>query len=394
MRPKIMACHNIAHSITYNENKLKQGRAECLTAANFLKDPSRLSLEDKLHRFEKRMELNDRVSTNLHITLNFDPLDNLSNEQMAKIAGEYMKEIGFERQPYLVYRHADAGHPHCHIITTHVQKNGDPIDLYKIGENQSEKARLKLEAEYGLVTTETKRELRRQELQERQRQQQQEYHRHQGVSQVNYGEKSLARSISDVVEHVTEKFAYTSLEELNIILRQYRVEADGGKEGTKLYQDRGLRYRALDEQGRHIGRPINAGFFDCKPTLANLEKKFVLNQAIGQRRRQHIENRVAWALCGKPDNLEAVKEELSQNGIAMVLDRDKDGDCRRADYVDFRNRIVCTGKALGSRYDHEAIQQVIDRERIREAQQSLNQTQDLSLEQTQQQSYRYRPSLW
>src|SRR5271169_5167501 len=108
MRPKIMPCHNIARSLTYNEQKVTLEKAELLTAANFLKEGSRLTLADKLHRFEQRMELNDRVSTNLHITLNFDPQDKLSNDQMKKIAGLYMKEIGFAHQPYLVYRHNDA----------------------------------------------------------------------------------------------------------------------------------------------------------------------------------------------------------------------------------------------------------------------------------------------
>ena len=389
-----MTCHSIARTVQYNENKIKQGEAKCLVAANFLKEASHLSIDDKLRRFEKRMELNDRVSTNLHITLNLDPLDKLSDEQMARLAKEYMKELGFERQPYLVYRHTDAGHPHCHIVTTHVQKNGDPIDLYKIGENQSEKARLRLEAEFGLVTTEMKREVRQQQQLDRQKQRQQFGPYRDWTPRITYGEQSLARSMSDILEHVTEKFAYTSLEELNIILRLYNMEADGGKEGTKLHRDHGLRYRALDEQGRHIGRPINASFFDCKPTLANLEQKFVLNQTADERRRQHIETYVLWALHGEPDNLEAVKDELRQEAISMVLDRDKNGDCRDVAYVDFRNRIVCTGMELGSRYDHYAIQQVIDRERIREAQQSLNQTQDLSLEQTQQHSHRHRPSLW
>ncbi|HWK03303.1 MAG TPA: relaxase/mobilization nuclease domain-containing protein, partial [Puia sp.] len=121
MRPKIMPCKNIAKTLQYNEQKLVQGTAECILAANFLKDISRLTPQDKLHCFQRRMELNERVTTNQHITLNFDPLDKLSNEQMQQIAKRYMKEIGFERQPYLVYRHHDAGHPHCHIVTTHVR---------------------------------------------------------------------------------------------------------------------------------------------------------------------------------------------------------------------------------------------------------------------------------
>ena len=90
------------------------------------------------------MQLNERVDTSLHITLNFDPQDQLTNDRMREIVHSYMHEIGFIKQPWVAWRHHDAGHPHCHIVATHVQWSGDPIDLYNIGQNQSERARLKI----------------------------------------------------------------------------------------------------------------------------------------------------------------------------------------------------------------------------------------------------------
>jgi hypothetical protein len=366
-----MTCHSIARTIQYNENKIILDEAKCLVAANFLKDAYHLTVDDKLRRFERRMELNDRVSTNLHITLNLDPLDKLSDEQMARLCKEYMKELGFERQPYLVYRHVDAGHPHCHIVTTHVQKNGDPIDLYKIGQNQSEKARLRLEAEFGLVTTEMKREVRQQQR-EQQKQKMGDSH---GPRKVIYGEQSLAKSMSDVLEYVTEKYKLTSLAELNVLLRLYNVVADPGKEGTKLRRDRGLRYRALDDQGRHIGRPLNASFFDCKPTLDNLEKKFILNHSLKQQVRPHVDTCIRWELYHKPDDFENLKTKLNQAHILMVLRHDKAGNCSQVAYVDYRNKAVFMGEELGSRCDHHAIQQLMERQKNRQTQPSEEQNQ-------------------
>ena len=158
-----MTCRSAARSITYNELKVTHKQAQCIVAENFLKDLQHLTIDDKHDRFLRLSQLNERVRTSLHITLNFDPMDELSNEQVQKISRSYMKEIGFERQPYLVYRHHDAGHPHCHIVTSHIQSNGDPMDLYNLGRNQSEKARLRLEEEYNLVTAEQKLRLRQQQ---------------------------------------------------------------------------------------------------------------------------------------------------------------------------------------------------------------------------------------
>ncbi len=147
MRPKIISCRHISRSIRYNEQKVEGQTAERIAAANLLKPLDQLTLEDIEHRFLRRMELNDRVRTSLHITLNFDPQDKLTNNLMQHIAHCYMKEIGFDGQPWIAWRHNDAGHPHCHIVTTHVQWNGDPIELYNIGRNQSEKARQKIESD-------------------------------------------------------------------------------------------------------------------------------------------------------------------------------------------------------------------------------------------------------
>ncbi|MGI8583448.1 MAG: relaxase/mobilization nuclease domain-containing protein [Chitinophagaceae bacterium] len=38
-----------------------------------------------------------------------------------------MDKIGFAEQPYLVYQHLDAGHPHIHIVTTNIQQSGKRI---------------------------------------------------------------------------------------------------------------------------------------------------------------------------------------------------------------------------------------------------------------------------
>jgi hypothetical protein len=376
MRPKITPCRNIAKSLLYNELKVTQGIADCLAAANFLKPLPRLSFEDKLRRFERRMDLNERVCTNQHITLNFDPSDSLSNDQMKKIAMQYMKEIGFERQPYLVYRHRDAGHPHCHIVTTHVQKDGDPMELYNIGRNQSEKARQHIEAEFRLVTAEMKK---------KRREQQQKVD---GVQRLKYGEKTLARSMSDILEHVTENYKYTSLKDLNTVLRLYNVEAYRGKEGSQLYQNRGLLYRALDEHGKYIGVPLKASFFDCKPTLNHLEHKFVLNQSAKLKQQQIVATNIQWELRQYPDNLENFTAKLRGDRIHMVLTRDKTGNCKEVAYI--KDNCIFNGDELGIHCNRDAIQNLLNRNQIRQEQEPLEQSQKQSQKQTQRQRYRLR----
>jgi uncharacterized protein YijF (DUF1287 family) len=50
-----------------------------------------------------------------------------------------MEKIGFGEQPYLIYKHEDAGHPHIHIVSTTIKADGSRINTHNIGRNQSEK---------------------------------------------------------------------------------------------------------------------------------------------------------------------------------------------------------------------------------------------------------------
>ena len=392
MRPKIMTCRNAARSITYNELKVVHKQAQCIVAENFLKDLHHLTIDDKHDRFLRLSQLNERVRTSLHITLNFDPTDELSNEQVQKISRSYMKEIGFERQPYLVYRHYDAGHPHCHIVTSHIQADGDPMDLYNLGRNQSEKARLRLEEEYNLVTAEQKLRLRQQQKLEIN-----------GVQKITYGLRSTARAVSEVLEHVTQKYKYTDLEELNTVLRLYNVEAYRGREDSQLYQHRGLLYRILDENGNYIGVPLKASFFDCKPTLDNLEEKMKLNQTLKLEHKQRLELNVRIALLDRPvlllrpcETLKECTQKLQRDHIRMVLRQDKEGNCHQAVYIDLTNKCVYNSKDLDEHCSLKAVQKLIERDRAYRQQQTLTltQTQDLKQNLRHQQRHRLRHSLY
>jgi len=49
------------------------------------------------------------------VFLNFDSSENFATEKLKEIANAYMVKIGFEKQPYLVYKYSDAGHARIHI---------------------------------------------------------------------------------------------------------------------------------------------------------------------------------------------------------------------------------------------------------------------------------------
>ena len=154
--------HSIHRIVNYNENKVKEGVAECISAANYPKDADTLSFKNKLNGLFNQAALNANVSRNsVHVSLNFDPSENHSKEKLEAIANTYMERIGFGNQPYLVYQHHDAGHPHIHIVSIKVRENGSRIDTQNIGRNQSEKARKEIEKEFGLIKAEDSKRLKK-----------------------------------------------------------------------------------------------------------------------------------------------------------------------------------------------------------------------------------------
>ena len=146
MVAKITVPVTINRALNYNEQKVQKGMANCIHANGFLKEAEQLNFYDKLNRFEQLISLNKRAATNtVHISLNFGINENISKEKLIEIASTYMEKIGFGSQPYLVYQHLDAGHPHLHIVTTNIQNNGKRISLHNLGKNQSAKARKEIE---------------------------------------------------------------------------------------------------------------------------------------------------------------------------------------------------------------------------------------------------------
>lgn len=61
-----------------------------------------------------------------HISLDFHPADTprMTDELMAEVAQDYMRQMGLVNTPYIVVRHYDKTHPHCHIVFSRVDYDG------------------------------------------------------------------------------------------------------------------------------------------------------------------------------------------------------------------------------------------------------------------------------
>lgn len=342
MVAKITVPGSIKRALNYNENKMKNGKAECLYAHNFLKDAGSLNFYEKLERFQALIDLNKRATTNtIHISLNFGVNEKIEKEILKEIATVYMDKIGFGKQPYLVYQHSDAGHPHIHIVSTNIQKDGKRISLHNIGRNQSNEARKEIEQLYNLVKAEKQPKQKPENLL--------------NVPRINYGKSETKRSITNVLDTIIDHYKYTSLAELNAILRLYNITADRGKENGLIFKKGGLVYRVLDEQGNKIGVPVKASSIYSKPTLAKLEIKFKANETARQEHKKYLKTSIDWILHKPPADLELLRQLLQKEKISLVLRQNDKGIIYGITFIDHRSKCVFNGSDIGKEYSAKAI---------------------------------------
>lgn len=338
MVAKITFPRSAEKALQYNERKVSKGIAVCLGGDNCLTEPQLLSIEKKLSILQHRNVLNDRaVTKTIHISLNFGLSENLSQKKLTNVASFYMQKIGFGEQPYFVYQHHDAGHPHIHIVSTTIRHDGTRISTHNIGRNQSEKARKETEKYFALISSQQKKLNKEKVVSSR-------------TIKALYGKDETRKSIAHILEAVVSHYSYTSLTELNAILTQYNVTADRGKQNSNTYQKRGLYYRLLDGKGNKIGVPIKSSSLPNKPTLLSLEKRFLSNQSGRANLKQKFMRSLEDALSHNQKTTEDYKRLLEEKGISITFQNKREGNCHTVVLIDKYNKSAFDSKDLDVRY--------------------------------------------
>lgn len=350
MVTKIESGKSIRGILHYNENKVELGDATLVMASGFAGDIEKMNLVQKLKRFEHLTMLNAAVKTNaLHISLNFDASDKLDSQKLQQIAVDYMERIGFGDQPFLVYRHYDANHPHIHIATTNIQRNGERIDIHGIGYKLSEPARKELEKKYGLLKAEGG-----------------EMQQGKGIKPAIYRAKPTKQAISNIVTGVMRQYRYTTFAEYKAILEHFNIKADRGAEHTEMFNKRGLIYSIIDKNGKSIGIPIKASQIYCKPTMGELDKQYKRNIEKREPFKALLKNEID-KLFLKYGNFskELLTKELEKSNISVTFRTSNQGQLYGVTFIDHSNKTVFNGSDMGKAYSAKALSERFEKAELK-----------------------------
>jgi hypothetical protein len=106
-----------------------------------------------INSFYMQSLMNPKLAKSVgHIPLAYskDDASKLTDEFMVKLAKEYMKAMQIENTQYIIVRHHDREHPHCHIVFNRVDNEGKTISD-RNDHFRNEKVTKALKEKYGLT---------------------------------------------------------------------------------------------------------------------------------------------------------------------------------------------------------------------------------------------------
>jgi len=151
MVAKITTGKDVYGALAYNQQKVDRGKGKVLLT-HILREPSDgrfdvvSTAEDLLRWMPSHYRTEKPV---VHISLNPDPEDRLTAEQLTEIAEKYMERMGWGEQPYIVFEHTDIDRQHIHIVSVQVGQDGRKVKDSRRNE-RSVAVTEELEREYGL----------------------------------------------------------------------------------------------------------------------------------------------------------------------------------------------------------------------------------------------------
>lgn len=324
--------------LAYNQIKVDELHADVLFGNRIIELPgdNPYTIEHISRSFGDYLTANRKTEKPiLHISLNPDPKDCVSEEQFIKLAEQYMQRMGFGDQPYIVYRHNDIGREHLHIVSVRVDETGRAIsDSYE--HERSMKVCRELEQQFDLTPATKK-----------------EWKEGLPLSPVDYEGGNLKGQLAGVIRPIAREWRFQSLGEYRAVLSLYGITVDEvkGEYGGREYH--GLSYSATDKDGNKIGKPFKSSVFGKEAGIAALEKR-MLSSAAWVKSHKDIATdtaaRIASAMQTAGRDRALFERELMRQGIGVVFRTNDAGRIYGATFIDHADKTVFNGSRLGKEF--------------------------------------------
>ncbi|BBE16121.1 conjugative transposon mobilization protein BF0132 [Aquipluma nitroreducens] len=335
MVTKISSGSSLYGVLAYNQIKVDDQKASVLFTNRMIEpQDGTYDLSICMRSFEAYLLANIKTEKPiLHISINPDPKDILTDDQLSSIAQEYMQKMGYGDQPFIVYKHEDIDRKHIHVVSLRVDETGKSIkDSFE--HRRSMTACRELEQKYGLVPADQK---QRQESA--------------ALKAVDYEKGDIKHQVANVIRPVAQEYHFLSLKEFKALLSFYNVHVEEVRGEIKGKPYRGLVYSALNDHGEKVGNPFKSSLFGKSVGIESLEKRIEKSVEIIKQKglKERSKRFITSALKSHPDRI-SFEKELTKNGISVLFRENENGRIYGVTFIDHEQKVVFNGSRLGKEF--------------------------------------------
>jgi len=339
MVAKINKGQSLYGALAYNHRKVTDEKARMISGNRIIMEENKDTEKGMRHlllSFENYLLANKKTEKPiLHISLNPSLEDNLTDEQFAELAKEYMEKMNYGNQPYVVFLHEDIERRHIHIVTTCVDEQGRKIsDTYEW--RRSMQACRELEMKYHLQQVPD----------------QQNAETHHSLKKADYRNGNLKNQISNILKAVKNTYRYQTFGEYSALLSCFNIEVKQVKGEHAGVPFIGIVYSVTDDAGNTMGTPVKSSIIGKSYGYEGLNKRMKQNTMEYKAGKWNpmIEMAIAVAMRNCQGNRKDFAERLKKMDIEPVFRENKDGRLYGATFIDHANKEVYNGSRLGKEF--------------------------------------------
>ncbi|WP_144281968.1 conjugal transfer protein MobB [Chryseobacterium echinoideorum] len=334
MIAKIGRSGNLYGALAYNQLKVENENGKILFANKIIETPTgAYTVAQLAQSFAPYLIANRNTEKHtLHISLNPDPNDKVSDGRFREIAEQYMREMGYGEQPFVVFKHTDIDRSHIHIVSVCVDEQGKKISD-KFEKMRSMNVCRELERQHGLIPATDKERNQTDKV----------------FRPVDYRAGDVKSQIASVVRHLPNYYQYQTLGEYNALLSLFNITAEKIEGELQGKMQQGLLYIPLNEKGERAGHPFKASLFGKSAGLPALELHFAKCKTTlkDSPTKQTLKSAVTIALKTTSDE-QAFKKQLAEQGINVVVRRNDTGRVYGITFIDHNSKAVWNGSRLAT----------------------------------------------
>ncbi|MFH6959590.1 conjugal transfer protein MobB [Flavobacterium aquidurense] len=332
MIAKIGRGANIIGALSYNQLKVDQENGSIIATHRIRETVNGEFTVNQLYSsFEPYLMANKRTEKPvLHISLNPNPKDSVSDEDFKKIAQDYMELMGYGDQPYVVFKHTDIERTHIHIVSTCVDRYGKKLsDSYE--KLRSMNACRALEQKYQLLAATEKNQNPKEVI----------------FKPVDFKQANVKSQIASVIRHLPKYYQYQSLGAYNALLSLFNITAEQITGELHGQSKQGLVYFALNEKGEKVTNPFKSSFFGKQAGMDSLQKHFEQStvKMKTESAKEILKNSIEVAMHTTINETD-FKKQLVDLGVNTIVRRNDQGRIYGMTFIDHESRTVWNGSQL------------------------------------------------